>query len=313
MTQPVTSINLNTKSANLNVGETIQLSATPLPDNADNKSIVWSSSKPTVATVSETGLVTAKAPGSVNIIATSEGSEVQAMCTVTVNQPLTGISLSTTSLTLEKGRNATLKLVPSPADATNLNFEVTSSNTSVATVSKSGSNIIVTGAGFGSATITVTAEEGSYMSTATVTVTPSTTISNLALAIKKDGVRYYIPYDEYTSVPAGYSKEGLAISYGLTSFILKLTNATTSRLTFTQSKSYGTCPTSTQAQAIVANWSSVNSALLKYGGASLGSNSYWTSTGRGNGNQGYYYSSGGVVFATTTTATNYVRCVAATL
>lgn len=116
-----------------------------------------------------------------------------------------------------------------------------------------------------------------------------------------------------TSVPAGYSKEGLAISYGLTSFILKLTNATTSRLTFTQSKSYGTCPTSTQAQVIVGYWSLVNSALLKYGGASLGSNSYWTSTGRGNGNQGYYYSSGGVVFATKTTATNYVRCVAATL
>lgn len=313
VTQPVTSINLNTKSASLNVGETIQLSATALPDNADNKSIVWSSLKPAVATVSGTGLVTAKAPGSVNIIAASEGSGVQAMCTVTVNQPLTGISLSTSSLTLEKGRNATLKLVPTPADATNLNFEVTSSDTSVATVSKSGSNIIVTGAGFGSATITVTAEEGGYTSTATVTVTPSTTISNLALAIKKDGVRYYIPYDEYTSVPAGYSKEGLAISYGLTSFILKLTNATSSRLTFTQSKSYGTCPTSTQAQAIVANWSSVNSALLKYGGASLGSNSYWTSTGRGTGNQGYYYSSSGVVFATTTTATNFVRCVAATL
>lgn len=88
------------------------------------------------------------------------------MCTVTVNQPLTGISLSTSSLTLEKGRNATLKFVPSPADATNLNFEVTSSNTSVATVSKSGSNIIVTGAGLGSATITVTAEEGGYTSTA---------------------------------------------------------------------------------------------------------------------------------------------------
>ena len=67
-------------------GETIQLTATVLPENANDKSVTWSSSNTNVATVSKTGLVTAVANGTATITATTnDGSNKSATCKVTVN------------------------------------------------------------------------------------------------------------------------------------------------------------------------------------------------------------------------------------
>lgn len=311
--QPITAIKLNQTSAKLNVGETLQLSAIPLPDDADNKNLIWNSTNSAIATVSSTGLVTAITPGTTDISVTGEETGIKTKCTVTINQPLSGISLSSNSITIGKGETATLKVSPIPSDASNSKYSVTSSNTSVATVTYSGLNIVITAVGLGSSTITVKSEEGNYTATAEITVTPSTTPQHLALAIKKDGTIYYIPLNEYTSLPSGYTKAGLTINYGGSSFILALNNVTQDKKTFSAAQSLGTLPTSTQANAIYSNWSSVNSALSKYGGTSLGSNSYWTSTPRGSGNVGYYYSSSGVSSTSSPNDTKYVRCIIATL
>ena len=69
-------------------GQTTSLTATVNPGNAANKSITWSSSNSSVATVSANGTVTAVANGTADITATAvDGSGVNAKCSVTVRVP----------------------------------------------------------------------------------------------------------------------------------------------------------------------------------------------------------------------------------
>ena len=65
---------------------TEELEATITPDDASNKAIIWTTSDNTVATVDENGVVTAVAPGTATITATSAAdSTKKAECAVTVN------------------------------------------------------------------------------------------------------------------------------------------------------------------------------------------------------------------------------------
>ncbi len=69
--QDVASIELSALELNLSAGETARLTASAIPSYADDLSVTWSSSDPAVATVDETGLVTAVAPGTCEIAAQS--------------------------------------------------------------------------------------------------------------------------------------------------------------------------------------------------------------------------------------------------
>lgn len=81
----VTSITLDRTKADLASGETLQLKATIVPTNATNKNVTWKSNNPGVATVSSSGLVTAKAKGSATITATTtDGTNLSANCQLTV-------------------------------------------------------------------------------------------------------------------------------------------------------------------------------------------------------------------------------------
>ena len=78
---PVSSINLNTTSISLKAGETFSLSATVLPNNATDKSLIWESSNASVATVSDTGVVKGISLGQTEITASAnDGSGVSAVC-----------------------------------------------------------------------------------------------------------------------------------------------------------------------------------------------------------------------------------------
>ena len=79
---PVSSIVINKQSLGLELNEVELLTATVAPDNAFDPSVTWQSSDPTVATVSETGLVAAVAAGTANIIA--KAGEKLDTCVVTV-------------------------------------------------------------------------------------------------------------------------------------------------------------------------------------------------------------------------------------
>jgi len=105
-----TSVTLNRTSASINPGETVQLTATVLPENTYNKAVTWKSSNTTVATVTNDGKVTGKTTGSCIITCTTaDGSNKSATCAITVNPILaTSVTLNQTSATLYPGETVQL-------------------------------------------------------------------------------------------------------------------------------------------------------------------------------------------------------------
>ena len=78
----VEQIVLNVEEAEVNIGETLQLKATVLPEDASDKTIIWNSSNENIALVSEEGLVTAISAGEATITATC--GKVSTECEITV-------------------------------------------------------------------------------------------------------------------------------------------------------------------------------------------------------------------------------------
>ena len=67
--QPVSSVRINSDTAELLTSKTLTLSVSVLPSSADNKGITWSSSNTSIATVSSAGVVTPVSGGTVVILA----------------------------------------------------------------------------------------------------------------------------------------------------------------------------------------------------------------------------------------------------
>ena len=84
VTVPVTGVTLNTTSATVARGGTIQLTATVKPKDATDRNVTWSSNRTSVATVSGGGLVEAVGEGTATITATTEDGGKTASCEITV-------------------------------------------------------------------------------------------------------------------------------------------------------------------------------------------------------------------------------------
>jgi|GEM_PF-2206643 len=163
-----TDVTLSPASKTLDIDQTVQLSAAVKPDNATDKSVTWSSSKTSVAVVSNTGKVTAKAAGTAVITAKTNSGGKTATCKITVNPiKVTKISLSNTVSTMITGKTHTLKATVTPTNATNKAVTWSSSDAKVAKVDQNGK---VTAVGAGKVTIKATAKDGSGKS-AGVTIT----------------------------------------------------------------------------------------------------------------------------------------------
>ncbi|MGN0804086.1 MAG: Ig-like domain-containing protein [Candidatus Coproplasma sp.] len=167
-----TSIELNRNNAIIAVGDTLNLTATVLPANTTIKSVVWSTSDDTIATV-ENGVVTAKKAGNVIVTVTStEDASVKATCTIEVKTTIVyaeSIALNYTNenLKVEDTLQLTATILPANTDDKSVTWE--SSNTSVATVDANG---LVTIVGEGSAVITATSNSKSSLSAeCTITAT----------------------------------------------------------------------------------------------------------------------------------------------
>ena len=80
----VTGIALDKNELALKTGDTAKLTATVTPDNATDKTVRWTSSDETIATVSEDGTITAKKAGTVTI--TAAAGSFTAKCTVTITE-----------------------------------------------------------------------------------------------------------------------------------------------------------------------------------------------------------------------------------
>ena len=144
---PVNKVTLDKDTLTLTCDKTAKLTATVYPDNADDKTVTWSSSDETVATVDNNGTVTAVKEGTANITARAGGKT--ATCKVTV--PVNNVKLDTYTLTLKRNKTAKLTATVYPDNADNKTVTWSSSNISVATVDNDGT---VTAVGAGYATIT---------------------------------------------------------------------------------------------------------------------------------------------------------------
>ena len=98
-TVPVTGVTLNKTSTSLYVGDTETLTATVEPSDATNKTVTWTSSNPSVATV-ENGVVTAVGAGTATITVTTQDNDYTASCTVTVSRYSSGGGSSSSSTSL---------------------------------------------------------------------------------------------------------------------------------------------------------------------------------------------------------------------
>src|SRR6266700_2245052 len=169
---PVATVTLTPGSATVNEGQTLQLAATLKDANGNiltGRSITWSSSNTSAASVNGTGFVTGVTAGSATITATSEGKSGTSAITV-VHMPVASVTVTPASGTVPAGSSVQLTATPKDANGNPLvGRTVTwqSSNTSAATVNGGG---LVSGVAAGSATITATSEGQS--GTSVITVTP---------------------------------------------------------------------------------------------------------------------------------------------
>lgn len=146
-------------------GETDTLTVTATPEAAlAGKTVVWSSSNSDVVSVDQNGNIEAVGRGTATITATVDGHSDSV--NITVNVPLTGISLNAETLNLSKGQTSQLVATLTPEDADgDHKVTWTSSDAAVATVDQNGN---VTAVADGVATIT--AAVGNMTATCEVTV-----------------------------------------------------------------------------------------------------------------------------------------------
>ncbi len=173
--EPVESVSLNKTTLDLEVSDAVNLKATVAPAEATDKTVYWSSSKKSVATVSASGRVTAKKPGTAIITATTADGGYEASCIVSVTAPVTGIKINSEDMKVPVGETRTLTATLSPSNATNKNIIWKSSNETVATVSSKGT---VKGKETGMAEISAISEDGGYKAVIEVTVIrPASSVS----------------------------------------------------------------------------------------------------------------------------------------
>ena len=169
---PVASVRLSSTHQSLLVGQAAQLTADPLDADGrllEDRQVTWTSSDVDIATVTESGLVTALAPGGAIITATAEGRSAVASITVAAI-PIANVVVTPAVNDLFPGQTTQLTAEARDASGAALTDRVimwATSRPQVATVTSQG---LVTAISSGTATITATSEGRS--ATATVTVRP---------------------------------------------------------------------------------------------------------------------------------------------
>ena len=201
-----TSVSVTPSKLTIKQHETASVTATVEPSNATYRTVTWSSSDESVATVSG-GTIKGVSVGTAKITAkTKNGKTATVNVTVVKNDSIvepTGVSVSPSSLKLSTGETGKLTATVTPSNATDKSVTWSTSNDKVAAVSEG----TVTAVGSGTATITAKTSNGKT-ATATITVEgPSLHYVDHGIYFEKPSgwgtsVKAYI-YDSVTNSPDG--------------------------------------------------------------------------------------------------------------
>jgi uncharacterized protein YjdB len=164
-------VTLNPTSLTLPPGQSTPLTAQVLPANASNQNVTWQTSNQNYVTVNN-GTITATSNSNyigytATITVRTADGNFSATCQVTVGNPVSGVSIDPSTVTLPQGTSQTLSVIFSPQTATNKNVSWSSSNSGIVSVSSSG---LITAVSGGTAVITVTTADGGHTAQCTVTV-----------------------------------------------------------------------------------------------------------------------------------------------
>ena len=160
---------LNQKVITLNRGDTARLALSVEPADFTDE-VSWKCTDTDIATVDDGGVVTASGVGNATIKVTV--GDVSASCAVIVQEPVSGIWLNATQLTLEALDTYQMEANIWPEDAYNKEIEWLTSNAEIASVDNAG---LITAQKKGTAIITAKAKDGSDVSAA-CEVTVSNTV-----------------------------------------------------------------------------------------------------------------------------------------
>ena len=161
---PVSGVSLSRSALTMGIGTSQTLTATVSPFNAVTKVVTWSSSNTAVATVND-GRVYANGQGTAKITANCDGKT--AVCSVTVNSPVTGVSINQRSMSTYEGASGSLSASVLPSSANNRSVTWKSGNPFVIAMMSDGRWKALNK---GQATIMVTTAEGGYKDSITITV-----------------------------------------------------------------------------------------------------------------------------------------------
>ncbi len=186
---PVSLVKFERANLIMNVGDTAKIKYKILPENATQKSLLWQSDDPTIATVDITGAICGVKEGVTIIHATSKDQTNQSdHCTIRVCNPLVkSIEIEPTKTTLAPGEKTTLIAKISPPNATNRDFRWHSDFPRVATIDPISGE--VTAISEGTARITAELTEGILKGACEITVDPREKVT-----IKQDEDSFYIQF-----------------------------------------------------------------------------------------------------------------------
>ncbi|WP_405383482.1 Ig-like domain-containing protein [Maribacter sp. LLG6340-A2] len=201
----VTAVELTPETLNLVEGDSQQLNALIIPSDADDTSVTWSSSDNTIAMVDANGLVNAIGEGVATIRVITNDGQFTDTSIITVERaeiPVTGISLSQETLTLNQGETSTLIATVAPEEADEKTVTWATENDQVAIVDNNGK---LTAIGPGETVITATTLDGGYTASTFITVNAAPNVEVLVAPNPADYVIYiYFGYIEPLNITTLY-------------------------------------------------------------------------------------------------------------
>ncbi len=178
----VTSVSISGKKE-VNIGESIKLTASIKPKDATNKEVSWTSSNPSIATVDKNGNVKGIKSGKVTITVTTVDGEKKATISIEVKEKKTETTTPTTptdttvkvkgiSAKIDKskmyvGEKAKITYVIDPSNAKEQGVTFSTDKSGIVSIDANGN---VTGLKAGSVTITITTKDGSKKATVSITI-----------------------------------------------------------------------------------------------------------------------------------------------